>query len=214
MDFSATPRGERLPVVQVTSPPTEGKIDKARHHPACPDRDDRGSARVRPKRPTRATDTATATARASSSCSSRPTSSPATRSSSSNGSATAAWTVRATYPTGGRGGAAAPGTESDLLASQGSLIYDARHSLLFAVNAGSDSLSVFRVSGERLRLVDVVPSGGDFPASIAVFRDLANVLNAGNEGRLQGFKIHGHRLRPLDGSSRSLGLRMPTRRTS
>jgi DNA-binding beta-propeller fold protein YncE len=67
-------------------------------------------------------------------------------------------------------------------------------------------LSVFRVSGERLRLVDVMPSGGDFPASIAVFKDLVYVLNAGNEGRLQGFEIRGHHLLPLDGSSRSLGL--------
>jgi 6-phosphogluconolactonase (cycloisomerase 2 family) len=112
----------------------------------------------------------------------------------------------AAFPTGGRGGAAEPGTESDLLASQGSLVYDARHSLLFAVNAGSDTVSVFRVSGERLRLTDVVPSGGDFPASVAVFGDLVYVLNAGNEGRLQGFEIRGHDLRPLDGSSRSLGL--------
>jgi 6-phosphogluconolactonase (cycloisomerase 2 family) len=112
----------------------------------------------------------------------------------------------ATYPTGGRGGAAAPGTVSDLLASQGSLVYDAKNSLLFAVNAGSDSLSVFRVSGGRLRLTDVVPSGEDFPASVAVFGDLVYVLNAGNEGRLQGFEIRGHHLRPLDGSSRSLGL--------
>jgi 6-phosphogluconolactonase (cycloisomerase 2 family) len=112
----------------------------------------------------------------------------------------------ATYATGGRGGAAAPGTVSDLLASQGSLVYDAENSLLFAVNAGSDTVSVFRVSGDRLRLTDVVPSGGDFPASIAVLKNLVYVLNAGNDGRLQGFEIRGHHLRPLDGSSRSLGL--------
>jgi 6-phosphogluconolactonase (cycloisomerase 2 family) len=112
----------------------------------------------------------------------------------------------ASYPTGGLGGAAAPGTESDRLASQDSLVYDARHSLLVAVNAGSDSVSVFRVRGERLQLEDVDPSGGDFPASVAVFKDLVYVLNAGNDGRLQGFRIHGHHIRPLEGSSRSLGL--------
>jgi 6-phosphogluconolactonase (cycloisomerase 2 family) len=112
----------------------------------------------------------------------------------------------AAYPTGGRGAFAAPGAESDTLGSQDSLVYDARHSLLFAVNAGSDTVSVFRVSDERLRLTDVVQSGGDFPASIAVFRDLVYVLNAGNEGRLQGFEIRGNHLDPLDGSSRSLGL--------
>jgi 6-phosphogluconolactonase (cycloisomerase 2 family) len=111
-----------------------------------------------------------------------------------------------TYATGGRGGIATPGTESDRLASQGSLVYDERRSLLFAVNAGSDSVSVFRVRGERLVLTDVDPSGGDFPASIAVHRNLLFVLNAGNEGRVQGFRIHGHHLHPLPGSNRSLGL--------
>jgi 6-phosphogluconolactonase (cycloisomerase 2 family) len=112
----------------------------------------------------------------------------------------------AVYATGGRGAFAAPGTVSDTLASQDSLVYDSGRSLLFAVNAGSDTVSVFRVSNERLRLTDVVPSGGDFPASVAVFGDLVYVLNAGNDGRLQGFEIRGGQLRPLDGSSRSLGL--------
>ena len=111
-----------------------------------------------------------------------------------------------TYATGGRGGAAAPGTESDRLASQGSLVYDEGHRLLFAVNAGSDSVSVFRVRGERLELTDVDVSGGDFPASVAVHGDLVYVLNAGNEGRVHGFRIHGNHLRSLPGSSRSLGL--------
>jgi 6-phosphogluconolactonase (cycloisomerase 2 family) len=111
-----------------------------------------------------------------------------------------------TFATGGRGGAAAPGDESDRLASQGSLVYDGRHGLLFAVNAGSDSVSVFRVKGERLILTDVDPSGGDFPASVAVFGDLVYVLNSGNDGWLHGFRVHGDHLHRLQGSSRSLGL--------
>ena len=45
------------------------------------------------------------------------------------------------YATGGNGGVAAPGTESDHLGSQGSLVYDAADRLLIAVNAGSDSVS-------------------------------------------------------------------------
>jgi 6-phosphogluconolactonase (cycloisomerase 2 family) len=110
------------------------------------------------------------------------------------------------YASGGNGGIAAPGNESDRLASQGSLVYDEKHRLLFAVNAGSDSISVFRVNGTRLRLTDVDPSGGDFPASIAVHDDLVYVLNAGSTGIVQGFEIRGNRVRPLDGSARSLGL--------
>ena len=108
------------------------------------------------------------------------------------------------YTTGGNGGAAAPGTESDRLATQGSLVYD--DGLLFAVNAGSDSVSVFKVKGTRLQLADVVPSGGDFPAGVAVHDDLVYVLNAGGTGILQGFELRGHHLRPLEGSARSLGL--------
>ena len=57
--------------------------------------------------------------------------------------------VRAgTYPTGGLGGIAAPGTESDRLASQGSLVYDGPHRLLIAVNAGSNTVSTLRTSAK------------------------------------------------------------------
>lgn len=111
-----------------------------------------------------------------------------------------------TYATGGNGGIAAPGDESDHLASQGSLAYDWRHSLLIAVNAGSDTVSTFKVRGDRLRLTGVVPSGGGFPASVAVSGNLVYVLNSGGPGTLQGFVIRGHRLRALSGSTRSLGL--------
>lgn len=111
-----------------------------------------------------------------------------------------------TYATGGLGGIATPGTESDRLASQGSLVYDREHSLLIAVNAGSDTVSTFMVRGNRLRLTGVVPSGGGFPASIAVHDDLVYVLNSGGPGIVQGFEIRGHRLRELSGSARSLGL--------
>jgi hypothetical protein len=82
------------------------------------------------------------------------------------------------YATGGNGGAALPGTESDRLGSQGSLVYDRHHRLLVAVNAGSNSVSTFSVHGSRLRLEGVVPSGGQFPASIAVHGNLVYVLNA------------------------------------
>jgi 6-phosphogluconolactonase (cycloisomerase 2 family) len=111
-----------------------------------------------------------------------------------------------TYATGGNGGAAAPGTESDRLASQGSLAYDAGHSLLVAVNAGSDSISAFKVQGDRLKLVDVLPSGGQFPASIAVHGDLVYVLNSGGAGIVQGFRIQGHNLAPIPDSAHSLAL--------
>src|SRR5712671_5488175 len=56
------------------------------------------------------------------------------------------------YPTGGRGS----GGTTDPLASQGSLTLSQDHSLLFAVNAGSGDISVFRVNGANLDPVQVV----------------------------------------------------------
>ena len=110
-----------------------------------------------------------------------------------------------TYPTGGLGGVLS-GSVVDHLASQGSLQYDPQRSLLFAVNAGSNTVSVFSVSGDRLALRQVVSSGGSFPVSIAVSGDVVYVLNALNGGTLQGYRLLGDYLAPLPGSARPLGL--------
>jgi 6-phosphogluconolactonase (cycloisomerase 2 family) len=116
-------------------------------------------------------------------------------------------TQAGTYPTGGLGGIAAPGNESDRLASQDSLKL-ARHAhTLIAVNAGSNTVTSFRVHGDRLRRESVVDSGGGFPASVAVHGRLVYVLNAGGTGIVQGFWLGHHgQLRPIAGSARSLGL--------
>jgi 6-phosphogluconolactonase (cycloisomerase 2 family) len=111
-----------------------------------------------------------------------------------------------TYATGGNGGVATPGTESDHLGSQGSLVYDAADRLVIAVNAGSDSISTLSVHGDRLHLEGVIPSGGQFPASVAVDGKLVYVLNAGGTGIVQGFRIAGDRLASIPGSARTLGL--------
>jgi 6-phosphogluconolactonase (cycloisomerase 2 family) len=121
-------------------------------------------------------------------------------------SATGLLTPAGSYATGGAGGVAAPGTESDHLASQGSLVYDTGHGLLLAVNAGSNTVSVFRVAATQLSLIQVLSSGGHFPASIAVHDDLVYVLNAGESGLVTGFRIAGSGLQPIPGSTRSLGL--------
>jgi 6-phosphogluconolactonase (cycloisomerase 2 family) len=111
-----------------------------------------------------------------------------------------------TYATAGRGGTASPGTESDRLASQGSLAYDARERAVIAVNAGSNTVTAFRVHGDRLRLVDVVPSGGQFPASVTIHDGLVYVLNSGGAGTVAGFRLFHGALIPIPGSARSLGL--------
>jgi hypothetical protein len=109
------------------------------------------------------------------------------------------------YATGGLGGILG-GSAVDHTASQGSLVYDAGHALLYAVNAGSNTISVFAVRGDRLELHQVLRSGGTFPVSVAVHGDLVYVLNALNGGSVQGFRVFGSFLVPQPGSSRSLGL--------
>jgi 6-phosphogluconolactonase (cycloisomerase 2 family) len=94
----------------------------------------------------------------------------------------------------------------DPLASQGSLTLADQGQVLLAVNAGSDTVSAFRVHGSNLSLSDVVPSGGQFPASIAVHGNLVYVLNSGGAGSIQAFALFGTWLLPLPGWNRSLGL--------
>lgn len=110
-----------------------------------------------------------------------------------------------TYNTGGLGGVL-EGSAVDHLASQGSLAYDRDNDLLYAVNAGSNTVSVFAVFGDRLALRQVLSSGGPFPVSVAVDRGLVYVLNAEEGGSLQGFAVASGRLIPIPGSSRALGL--------
>jgi 6-phosphogluconolactonase (cycloisomerase 2 family) len=114
-------------------------------------------------------------------------------------------TPAGTYATGGLGGVL-PGSVVDHTASQGALAYDQARGLLIAVNPGSSTISVFYVDGDRLRLSQVLSSGGDFPVSVTVHGDRAYVLNALGGGSLAGFRIDDRRLAPLPGSYRALGL--------
>jgi 6-phosphogluconolactonase (cycloisomerase 2 family) len=114
-------------------------------------------------------------------------------------------TLAGTYDTGGLGGQLS-GSVVDHLASQGSLGYDPARGLLYAVNAGSNTVSVFAVRGDRLQLRQVVGSGGTFPVSVAVRGGLVYVLNALNGGSVQGYYVAFGRLIPIPGSNRPLGL--------
>src|SRR5262249_55994749 len=83
------------------------------------------------------------------------------------------------YSTGGLGGQL-DGSVSDHLASQGALTYDPRHSLLFAVNAGSDTVTVFVAHGSRLFRQQIISSRGRFPVSVAVPAHLLHFPNPPN----------------------------------
>ncbi len=116
-----------------------------------------------------------------------------------------ALTLAGTYSTGGRGGVLA-GSVVDHTASEGSLAYDRASGLLLAVNPGSNTVAVFRVCGDQLKLSQVISSRGDFPVSVTVHGNHAYVLNALGGGSISGFSISGARLSPIRGSFRSLGL--------
>ena len=114
------------------------------------------------------------------------------------------------YATGGKG-ASEDGAVADPLASQGSLTYDADHRLLFAVNGGSNTVTVFAVHhGTRLQRLQTIWSGGVLPTSVSVVGRLVYVLNAGGDGDISGFRITpDRRLHPIEHSTRSLGLGNP-----
>ncbi|HWS31809.1 MAG TPA: beta-propeller fold lactonase family protein [Actinoplanes sp.] len=109
------------------------------------------------------------------------------------------------FPTGGRGGAQKD-NPFDPLASQDSLVFDRAHRMVIVVNAGSDSVTTFRVRGDQLTDPRTVPSGGTFPTSIAVSGDTVYVLNAGGRANVSGFRLTGHGMRPLGHSTRELGV--------
>ncbi len=112
----------------------------------------------------------------------------------SDGTLTAAGTV-STDGLGNGGG----------LGSQGALTLSQDHKWLFAVNAGSNDISVFAVSDHGLRLADKVASGGEQPISVTNYKNLVYVVNAGGSGNISGFKLgkHGH-LTPIANSTRNL----------
>jgi 6-phosphogluconolactonase (cycloisomerase 2 family) len=90
------------------------------------------------------------------------------------------------------------------LGSQGALVLDESSRHLYAVNAGSDSISSFRVRPDGLQLVDTVASGGVRPISITVHHGVVYVLNAGGNGNISGFTSANGDLEPIAGSTQPL----------
>ena len=109
------------------------------------------------------------------------------------------------YRTGGNGGVL-DGAVVDNTASQGALTADREHNELYAVNAGSNTLSVFGVRGDRLQLRQVIGSGGAFPVSVTVHGDQVFVLDARAGGAIQGYLNLRGRLIAIPAWHRALGL--------
>ncbi|HYF47852.1 MAG TPA: hypothetical protein VEJ63_00485 [Planctomycetota bacterium] len=101
-------------------------------------------------------------------------------------------------PTGGRG-------LGHGLESQAPLQSNENGTLLFAVNAASDTVSVLRVSGTTLELIGTYPSGGTLPVSVAVRGNRVYVLNQGSGGNVAGFTLgEDGALTPIPGGTKGL----------
>ncbi|HEV2381802.1 MAG TPA: beta-propeller fold lactonase family protein [Terriglobia bacterium] len=105
------------------------------------------------------------------------------------------------FPTGGLGF----GSGNDPLGSQGSLVLSDDGHFLLAVNAGSNNISVLQAGPLGLKSVGTFSSGGTEPVSLALYKDLVYVLNAGGTPNITGFELNPNgTLRMLAGSSRPL----------
>ena len=111
------------------------------------------------------------------------------------------------FSTGGAGNPVPPpgDTPADPLASQGALVLSNNNKLLFAVNAGSNEISVLSIGKDSLTLVDKVSSAGVRPISLTLHEDLLYVLNEGATPNITGFLVSNTgELTLLPGSTRPL----------
>jgi 6-phosphogluconolactonase len=104
----------------------------------------------------------------------------------------------AEIPTGGAGTGGG-------LGSQGALALSDDSRWLFAVNAGSNDVTVFAVGSSGLTTTDREPSGGTMPISVAVNKEMVVVLNAGGAANISAFRLTPHgALIPIPGFTRVL----------
>jgi 6-phosphogluconolactonase len=103
-----------------------------------------------------------------------------------------------TFATGGVGLA-------DLGGRQGAVELSGDGRSLYAVNAGSDSVSVFRAGERGLRLVETVGSRGTAPVSVAEHHGRVYVLNSGGTPSVTAFwRWFDGTLKPIPGGTRAL----------
>jgi len=89
-------------------------------------------------------------------------------------------TLAGSFPTGGRGSGTFENSANGLiLGEQSPNNLNGSHKSLYATNAGSNSITVFRTTHDGLEITDVEPSGGDHPISVTVHDNTLYVLNGG-----------------------------------
>jgi 6-phosphogluconolactonase (cycloisomerase 2 family) len=106
-------------------------------------------------------------------------------------------TLTQTASTGGNGTGAGLGTQGAVTLSQ-----DGQY--LFAVNAGSGTVTTFMTGKSGLQWMSTVASGGATPLSVTEREGIVYVLNGGVGGNVAGFRNDGGMLEPLADGVRSL----------
>lgn len=127
-------------------------------------------------------------------------------------------TPAGTFSTGGQGsGVFEQSANSLILGEQSPNNLNGGSKFLFATNAGSNTISVFRVRPDGLELVDQQPSGGNHPMSVTSRKNVLYVLNGGNvqctggQPNITGFDVGpGGELTPIPGSTRPLSGGQPS----
>ena len=109
-----------------------------------------------------------------------------------------------TFDTGGQGSGPAVRFAGDGLGSANSVRLTQNRRFLLVTNAGSDDVSVFRVSKTGLTLTDREATG-DFPNSVTNRGNNVFVLNSAGQGSISGYRLSRQgQLTPIDGSTRAL----------
>lgn len=129
----------------------------------------------------------------------------------SRNSTTGALTAVAAYSTGGNG----DGT--NLTGSSNALFYDVPNRRVFAVNAGTNTITAMtqdQTTG-ALTVLSQVASGGTRPISVTASGNVVYVLNAGStvvptaDANITGFQFNGTQLVPIANSTRALSAANP-----
>jgi 6-phosphogluconolactonase len=107
------------------------------------------------------------------------------------------------------------------LGSQGALVFDARSQRFFAVNPGSNSISMLSLDSDgNLVALSTVASGGNRPVSITARGGYVYVANQGDTAatnvgaNISGFEVQGDMLKPIAGSTRPLSASTDVRPTN
>lgn len=110
--------------------------------------------------------------------------------------------VAGRFATGGQGSGPSIRFAGDGLGSAHSVQLSQDKKFLFVTNAGSDNLTVFRVSRLGLTRTDLEQTG-DFPNSVTQSGNRVYVLNAAGQGSISGYRLSSNgTLTPIPGSTR------------